>query len=411
MLALWMGLTTAMAGDDPAWQRDGWGFGGLPAVNFNSDEGLGLGALANIYKYDGETSPYRFSVEFQIFATTRGVHNHRIDFDVLKLAEGRLRLTGRLNLDITRTNPFCGVGRDVTCDPVEAESAADAAGLSGDARADFIRRYYFYSFIRPNMFLSGRYRLGDLDNPVKKEVFGSLRAVYFKPGTFKSDDPDPGNKFSQYVDGGADIDKEKGFLSVLQLGVMLDARDFEPAPTKGYWLEGSVRGAHTVTGSQFDYFGFNATSRTYQDLAGEGRLVTAQRVVADGIVGDVPVRELAEMGGSTIYNFGGGLNAGRGVRQRRYLGRAKGLVQNELRWRFATVDPGVKIAFTAIAFSDLVFVAEKWSDLDDFTRPVAGQGGGIRFAFDDNFIIRTDVAVSAVEDYSPSVYIDIRNVF
>ncbi|MCA9570570.1 MAG: BamA/TamA family outer membrane protein, partial [Myxococcales bacterium] len=408
MIALILGLGLAQAGDGPAWQRTGWGFGGLPAINYNSDEGLGLGAIASIYRYDGETSPYKFSTTLLIFATTFGVHAHKIDFDVLRLAKGRLRITGRINAEITRTNPFCGVGRDVTCDPSEAESQADTLGLEGDDRTRFLRRYYLYSYIRPNIFLGGRYRLGDLETAQKKEVFGTLRAMYYQPGIFGEVTPDDGSKYDQYVDGGNELRKEQGFLNVLQVGLMADTRDFESSPSSGYWVEGSVRGATKIIGSQFDYFGFNTTLRTYRSLIGEKRLVTATRLALDGIVGDVPVREMAEMGGTQIYNFGGGLNAGRGIRQRRFVGRAKGLLQNELRWKFWHVEPaGVGVDFTVLGFSDLLFVAREWSDLGDFARPVAGEGLGLRLAFDDNFIIRTDVGFSAAEDYAPSVYIDI----
>lgn len=408
MIAWMLALGVANAGEGPAWQRDGWGFGGIPAVNFNSDEGLGLGALASIYRYDGETSPYKFSSTFLIFATTRGVHAHRVDFDALKLAQGRLRLSGRVQMEITRTNPFCGVGRDVTCDPDDSEQQADALGLAGDERDTFLRRYYLYSYVRPNLNLTARYRVGELDAGVKKEVFASWRAMYYLPGTFDERVPIEGTKYAQYIDGGNDIDKEQGFLSALQLGIMSDTRDFEPAPGSGYWAEASLRGAAIVTGSEFDYLGFNGTVRNYQSLLDDRRLVFATRGVIDGVFGDAPQRELAEMGGSQIYNFGGGLNAGRGIRQRRFIGRAKGLLQNELRWRMLRV--GI-LDVTLLGFSDLLFVARDWSDLGDFARPVSGEGGGLRLAFDDSFIIRADVGVSAAEDYSPSVYIDINNLF
>lgn len=410
LATLLLALGIAHAGEGPSWQREGWGFGGIPAVNFNTDEGLGLGALASIYRYDGETSPYKFSSTFLIFATTRGVHSHRIDFDALKLAKGRLRLSGRVQSDITRSNPFCGVGRSADCDQAEAESAADTLGLEGDERDTFVRRYYLYSYIRPNLNLTGRYRVGDLDRDMKQEVFGSLRTMYFQPGDFNARIPDPGSAYSQYVGEGADLDKEQGWLSVVQLGVMADTRDFESSPSSGYWVEASARGAHGMIGSGFEYVGINTTGRFYFPILPEGRLVSANRVAFDAMTGDVPLREMAEMGGSQIYNFGGGLNAGRGIRQRRYVGRVKGLVQPEVRWRFLSVD-SIGLDLSLLAFADMLFVARDWDSLGDLGRPAVGQGGGLRIAFDDNFIIRADVGFSAEEEYSPSVYIDINNLF
>jgi hypothetical protein len=395
---------------EPAWKRQGFGFGGIPAVNFNSDEGLGLGVVGSMYRYDGKTSPYKVGVTLIIFATTRGVHGHRLDIDALKLMNGRLRFTSRLNLDITKTNPFCGIGADVTCDPAVAEGRANAMGLEEGTEAyeTFVRRYYFASFIRPNMFLSGRWKLNDPDAPLLKlELLTTLRAIYHLPGTIADGSAaDPGNLYSER------LDEEQGFLLVPQVGIVADTRDFESAPTSGYWVESSVRGATRYIGSEFDYFGFNATGRFYIPLIKDGMLVSATRAAVDGIVGDVPIREMAEMGGSQIYNFGGGLNAGRGVRQRRYIGRLKGLFQEELRFRFLRVKPlGVPVDFTLLGFTDIMFVAEDWDSLDEWGRPIPSFGGGLRLAFDDNFIIRLDTGFSAVEGYNPSIYIDLNNLF
>ena len=396
--------------NEPAWKRDGFGFGGIPAVNFNSDEGLGLGVVGSMYKYDGKTSPYKVGVTLIIFATTRGVHGHRLDIDALKLMNGRLRFTTRINLDITKTNPFCGFGPDVTCDPGIAEARANALGIDEGTEAfdTFVRRYYFASFIRPNMFVSGRWKLNDPDAPrLKTELLTTLRAIYHLPGTIADGSAaDPGNLYSERLDA------EQGFLLVPQVGIVADTRDFESAPSSGYWVEGSVRGATRYLGSQFDYFGFNTTGRFYVPIVKDGILVSATRAAVDGIVGDVPIREMAEMGGSQIYNFGGGLNAGRGVRQRRYLGRLKGLFQEELRFKFLHIEPfGVPVDFTLLGFTDVMFVAEDWDSLDEWGRPIPSFGGGLRLAFDDNFIIRLDTGFSEVEGYSPSIYIDLNNVF
>jgi len=411
MCGLLLGLALAQDEEpakEPAWKRDGLGFGGIPAVNYNSDEGLGLGVVASMYKYDSKTSPYKLGVTLILFATTKGIQGHRLDVDALQLMGGKLRFTGRANLDITRVNNFCGFGADVTCDPVVAEGRADALGLEpGEERDRFVRRYYLSSYIRPNLFLNGRWKLSDPEAKVKTELMTTLRAIYHLPGDFKTGiDSDPGNLISTR------LAEEKGFLLVPQLGVMFDTRDFESAPTRGFWAETSVRGSQRYLGSDFDHFGFNGTFRGYLSLISEGRLVAATRVAVDGIVGDVPIREMAQMGGSQLYNFGGGLNAGRGVRQRRYLGRVKGLGQQELRWRFAHIDPfGVPVDFTVLGFGDVMFVATDWSSLDELGSPVPSFGGGLRLAFDDNFIIRLDSGFSPVEGYSPAIYIDLANLY
>ncbi|MCB9673997.1 MAG: BamA/TamA family outer membrane protein [Alphaproteobacteria bacterium] len=426
MLGLWLTLVGAVLADEPdvpgdpvpaeaapaekepSWKRKGFGFGGIPAVNYNTDEGLGLGAVASVYRYDGKTSPYKVGVTLIIFATTKGIQGHRLDVDALKLLNGRLRFTGRANLDVTRTNNFCGFGPDVTCDPAVAEQAADDAGLVGEERETFVRRYYLSSYIRPNLFLNGRWKLNSPDSTgrLKTELMTTVRAIYHKPGDFKAVDSDPGNLISTR------LDLEQGFLPVLQVGLMADTRDFESAPSSGYWVEGSVRGSTRYIGSDFDYFGFNTTARGYVPIVSEGRLVSATRLAIDGIVGDVPIREMAQMGGSQLYNVGGGLNSSRGVRQRRFLGNVKTLLQEEIRWRFVHFEPfHVPVDLTWLAFGDLMLVAEDWSTLDDLSKPIPSFGTGLRLAFDDNFIIRVDAGFSPVEDYSPGIYIDLGNLF
>ena len=103
---------------------------------------------------------------------------------------------------------------------------------------------------------------------------------------------------------------------------------------------------------------------------------------------------------------------GRGIRLARYIGRVKAMQQAELRWRaigFEVAD--VPIDITLLGFLDAGFVATDWSSLDELGTPLLGEGGGLRIAVDQNFIVRADVGVSAIVDYAPSVYIDIRNTF
>lgn len=389
-----------------SWQREGFGWGALPAINYNSDEGFGYGAVANLYRYDGSTAPYRYNLGMQFFMTTKGIHNHRVEIDALNVGGLPLRLTGRVQLEVTRAGNFCGFGYDVSCDPAEAEAAADDAGLSGEAREDFVSRYYRVRYVRPYAFLNARYALSP--KPHRIEVFGGWRGEWHQPGDFTTGEPYPGSKYEQAFPEG-----ETGFYSLLEAGLMADNRDNEPAPTRGYWVEGSVRGATPYWGSAWSLFGFNTTLRGYVPLTKDSRLVGAARVVFDGFVGDAPTREWANPGGQRLYEAWGSLNAGRGIRARRYLGRVKTFAQPELRWTFFSPRIGkVPLDFTVLAFTDIGFVAAEWSDFGQaLGEPLIGTGGGLRIAVDDNFIVRLDVGLSAKEDWSPSIYIDLGNLF
>jgi len=387
-----------------AWQEKGFGWGALPAVNFNSDEGVGFGALGSIYRYDGKTSPYRWAINLVVFATSKGIHAHMVEFDGVDLAQGRLRLTGRLRMDATLVDAYCGMGAGSDCSEKAAERAAESLGLEGEDRDVFVGRYYQSRYIVPYGVLNARIKLWERRERV--ELMAGYRFSVLIPGSFAEEGPYEGSRYAQdYPEG------ESGRVGLLQVGAMVDTRDFESAPTRGYWVEGSVRGAAPWLGSTWSFFGFNATARGYLSLLPEGRLVFADRVVLEGIVGDAPTLEQATPGGSQIYYQLGGEDSLRGVRLRRFRGQVRFMQQAELRWRFVTFDVGkTRMDLSVLAFSDLGHVAETWEDIGT-GKLIAGQGGGLRVAFDQNFIVRADVGVSAVEQWDPGVYINMRNLF
>jgi hypothetical protein len=409
VIALLGAALAAEPADDPApaaaWQRSGWGWGGLPAVNFNSDEGFGFGVVGSIYRYDARTNPYRTAVNLVIFATSKGIQTHSLELDALELGQKPLRFTSRIEFATTRTSNYCGVGPAVTCSDFFAEQAADQEGLSGAAREEYERVYYRTRFINPNGQFNLRWALDPL--PHRLELFTSYRVNVLVPGDFSTATAYPGSLYDQDFPGG-----EQGVVSQVQLGIMLDDRDYEPAPTRGYWIEGSVRGAHGVIGSDYDHFGFNTTLRGYVPL-GTDDLVFAERVVFDGLVGDTHAVDLAMPGGFQRYVFYGSLNAGRGIRLRRYLGKVKALQQAELRWTPWRPKVGsTKLAVGVLGFSDLGFVAEDFQRIDTmFSTPLPTVGGGLRVGVDGAFVVRADVGVSPIEDWAPSLYIDLRNTF
>lgn len=401
----------APAPPDPAseradpWDRTGWGFGGLPAVNYNSDEGLGLGVVGSLYRYDGRAAPYKTALNLILFVSTKAVHTHSLEVDAVDLGGRPLRLTARAAFEATKTSNYCGLGPEVTCDPALAEQWADGLGLSGTAREDFLRHFYRVRFLNPNAQVNLRWAVDPL--PHKVELVLGWRANAMIPGDFQSAEPYFGSLYAQDFPAG-----ERGLVSVLQAGVMVDDRDNEPAPIRGYWIEGTVRGAHSVILSDYDYFGFNVTLRGYAPV-GTDRLVFADRVMFDGMVGDAHTLELSTPGGTQRYaGFYGSLNDGRGIRLRRYLGKVKGLQQAELRWTFTEFGVGSStIDLGLLGFVDVGFVATDFSHLRELAVPLPSTGGGFRFALDQNFIVRADVGVSPLEDWTPSVYIDLRHLF
>ncbi len=391
--------------DAPSWTRTGWGWGGLPAVNYNSDEGVGFGVVGSLYRYDGHANPYKTAINLVLFATSKGIQTHSVELDALELGHQPLRFTSRFEFATTRTSNYCGFGPAVTCSEFFAEQDADQQGLTGAAREEYLRLYYRTRFINPNAQLNLRWALDPM--PHRVELFTSYRINAMIPGDFQDAFAYPGSLYDQDFPGG-----ERGVVSAVQLGVMVDNRDYEPAPSRGYWIEASVRGAHGVIGSSYDHVGFNTTLRGYLPL-GTDDLVFADRVMFDGLVGDDSTIDLSMVGGFQRYTFFGSFNAGRGIRLRRYVGKVKSMNQAELRWTFARPKiAGAKFDLGVLGFSDTGFVAEDFQRIDTmFSTPLPSFGGGVRVGVDGAFVVRADVGVSPIEDYAPSVYIDLRNTF
>jgi outer membrane protein assembly factor BamA len=358
------------------------------------------------------------------------VQDHNIVVDSLRLFDLPLRLNARIGYLSSLSQNYCGVGGTVTCDTAVAAAQASANGLVDDKNDDddaydrFTRRYYQRRFMDPYGLVNLRYALVERspNQPTRVELTGGYRAFAFIPGNIFADEdgdgqpdltPYAGSLFAQdHPDG------EGGLSSVVNLGIMIDSRDNEPAPTQGWWSEGSVR-ATTPGLSTWTFAGFNVTVRGYTTLPialpnggslGK-RLVLANRFTLDGLVGDVPIQEMARLGGSfDAYTFGGA-DVGRGVRVQRYLGKGRVINMTELRYRFAELAAFEQaFAFTAVGFVDAGIVADELVAPAD-VGVVASGGGALRMAWNENFIVRLDVGVSPAEAFAPQVYITVNQPF
>jgi Omp85 superfamily domain len=409
---------TPTPGAEPpgAAQETGFGFGGIPALNYDSDNGLGFGLIGTLYWYDGETRPYRLAVTLQLFMTTKLVQDHNLQLDWLKAFGMPLRINARLGYLQSLTQNFCGFGGDLTCDPEIARAAGRDVGLSGEALETFARRYYQRRFMSPYGLVNLRWMLFEAKKPehLRIELLAGYRGNGYIPGTFTDDDGDgapdltpyPGSLFEQKFPDG-----EGGFSSVLSAGVVVDTRDHEPYPTEGLFLEATVRGASPVWGSRWSYAGTNLSLRGFTPLNEARTLVIANRFIADAVIGDPPVQDLARLGGTLDnYVFGGG-DLGRGIRVQRFLGKARLLNQAELRWRF--LDFSVleqKFALAAAGFADLGVVAASLEEPGPMPVQV-GFGGGVRVGWNENFWIRFDVGVSPAERFAPGFYVLVNAPF
>jgi hypothetical protein len=402
--------------------RTGWRVAGLPLVNFNSDEGFGYGVrLLLVDDGDGTQKPYRHSVVAQFFQTTRGVAAHRLLMD----APGFLGSAWRVGLDLSllneRFSPYYGLGGASDYEE-DFASCADRDALEaapdecpGNPAFRGLRYYTYDQRTFPSVVLNTRrsvkgpwqvalgyrFRLTRVRTRYSAEDLGQARDSRLE------EDARAGRLTG--LDGGT----RSGTFRTAEVtaGLLLDLRDNEPAPTRGMFHELAARGAAAATGSGFDYWGTTLNLRFYHPVVSE-RLVAALRLMGDVMGGDVPFFLLSSFGGVEWRDGWGGIGGlftGRGILKHRMQGQVKALVNGELRWRFLTVSPlKQRVDFTAVAFVD---AGQVWADLDleDGLARHAG-GGGLRIAWQDNFIVRADYGVSP-SDGTSAFYLDFNHLF
>ena len=412
-LALAAATTAAPAasgGDDPMAHR--FSVAAVPTATFNTDEGFGTGGVVSIYHHHEEVLPFRDELRFNIFVSSKLVQAHAVTWDALRPfgLPGRSYL--RLGYYSTLTQNYCGTGNDVTCDPAVARAAADAAGLhddpdkTDDAFDTYARRYYLMRFIRP--YATVLFRSWLRDKPWRTELLFGWRGSYTIPGELSERGPYPGSRYAADLPVG-----EAGLSSVPTVGIVVDDRDDEIFPLHGVYAEASVRGGNAWTGSTWPHAGVNATAALFVSLAAKPRVVLANRVIADVIVGDPSTEEMARVGGTLDPIAFGGAYLGRGIREHRYLGKVKLLHQAELRAQlFDTNLLGQDLSFGAAAFVDDALIGYDVVDWrGDVDRVLVAGGVSWRILWNRTFALRWDLAASPNEAEGPGFYIIVGQVF
>ncbi|HXW53800.1 MAG TPA: BamA/TamA family outer membrane protein [Myxococcota bacterium] len=383
-------------------------FSGVPALGFDPDNGFGFGAVGAMYVDKENYRPYQMALGLKVYLTTKGVNSHAIQLDQVRAFGLPLRLTTRLGFFSTIAQNYCGPASDAQCAMRDAEFAA--AERVNEEREKFINHYYQNRFMSFFGHVASRWLLWQ--GQAKLELMLAYRGNYYLTGDFKHRGPYEDSLYQKdYLN-----QKTDGYLSTLELGLMLDKRDNEPAPTSGYWLETSARGGSFLIGSAWDYFGSNAALRFYFPLDDDHRLVIASQTIADVIVGDLPFDAISRIGGSQAlsdYTAIGGQHIGRGIREQRYVGRIKFIEQGEFRynfWSFSLLRQ--QFDLNGAVMADLGMTA--W-DFSRFTKDMQhvylGFGGGLRIYWNKTFVIRGDLGVSPNENFSPKFYLVVGNVF
>jgi hypothetical protein len=384
---------TAQQRDDraarPASNRmpTGWDVAGVPALNYDADEGFGYGAILELYNYGLGVQPYRYTIQPTVFLTTEGRRDYTVFLDAPALLPAAWRLSAFAGSEQQLAQPFYGIGNDTPYDPKDERGANP----------------YFYRFGRTRWRAST-----DLQHRVGRSSARLLVGGGFSRSTIDITPFDSGTTLLATSLGGRPPSPEQ--VGYLRAGLVWDTRDREIGPRSGTWAELLAQRATRGLGGTEDFTRWTGAVRQYVPVT--SRLTLAQRVVVQGVTGNASFDELSIIQTSFKQQEGlGGSSSIRGVPKDRYVGKALLLSNSELRWRatdFSVIGRQSFLAFNAFADAGRV-----WSDhivVDQALRDLhVGYGGGARVGVGPSFIVAADVGHSS--ESTAAVYIGLGWLF
>jgi outer membrane protein assembly factor BamA len=346
---------------------------GLPALNFDADEGFGYGVILALYGYDPTSTTYRWTAQPTVFLTTEGRRDYTLFFDAPSSAAHPWRFTAYAGREQQLASPYYGLGNATTY---------DSALEHGSTR-------YFYRYGRDRTRFTGDVQ-HSLGHPSFRALFGvgaSVDRIDLTPF-------DSGTTLIQH--DLANRRPSTGHTNYIRAGISWDTRDREVGTHAGNWVDILVQRVTKSLGATDDYTKWTAAARRYQPLG--SRLTLASRLVAQNTSGDAPFYVLGELQTTQKPQDGlGGSSSIRGLPKDRYVGRGVMIANNELRWRAA--DFNLLGRRSSLVLSGFVDAGRVWTNSIDLSTAVhelhAGYGGGARLALGSSFVVAVDVGHSA----------------
>ena len=373
----------------------GWEPTGLPALNYDSDEGFGYGVLFELYNYgEGGYSPYRFTIQPTVFLTTGGRREFSLFFDAPHWLPEGWRINASLGSKRQFAIPYYGLGN----------SAVYNAMLE-DTEGQY---YYRFGGTQRQAAVNVQRSLGDTP----------LRVLVGLGATRTKVDPLPKDAMTTLLNevienampGSIPETIPGGWSNHIRTGLVWDTRDRETGPHRGTWSEVLVQAVPEFLGSESGYIRWTLVDRRFVPLG--DRLTFANRFIVQDVYGDAPFYDLSTIQTSFKQREGlGGSRTLRGIPRNRYVGKGLFLWNAELRWHatdFTVVGRSLHLILstfvdTGRVWEDGLVPGELFSDLH------TSFGGGMRVGFGENFIAGIDVGHSS--ESTAAIYINTGYMF
>ena len=314
--------------------KQGWNFGPLPVVGWDSDLGFQYGACVDIFNYgDGSRYPsYNYKMNLEASTYTGGSSLLRCYGDFKTLIPD-----GKLFFDCTYFNAkkfdFFGYNGYISpYMPGYISSAMEGGSLEDDA----ISAFYW---MRRNQFR--------LVTSVQRRIVGNLHWAagfgYYniQTGNIKLEDyQNQETLYNLYKVYGLIRENEADGGNVLQLkaGLVYDTRDHDSDPTRGVNIEATLVGAPDI----IDRAGYSNLGLTFVGShyvpVWKDKLTFAYRLgLQTNLAGEIPyyfINNLNTLFFRKVYTEGLGGNASvRGINRNGVVGNGMAWLNTEFRWR------------------------------------------------------------------------------
>ncbi len=410
--------------------KDGWNFGGLPTITFDTDLGFQYGALVNLYDYgDGSAYPnYYHSLYFEVSRFTKGSGINRFYYDSDKLIKG-LQTSVDISFLSDQAYDFYGFnGYDAVVNP---------DWIDDTQPADVYQSRMYYKYDR-SMF---RFKV-DLQGELSGEKFkwaAGINLLNFKVAPVNLDKLNEGKEgdeilpeidglYEKYHEWGiiSDDEVDGGFVPTFKAGLVFDTRDNRPNPMKGIWTEAVIVAAPEFLGGESSFAKLSLTHRQYFTLIPNDLSLVYRLAYQTTIAGDVPFYYQSQvitsvMKGASSEGLGGAKSL-RGIRRNRIVGDGIIYGNIEARWKFARFQFINNNFYLGLnGFMDFGKVTKKievntnsvpdYFDIDAEALHLS-YGAGLRIVMNQNFIIAVDYGMAADErDGTSGMYIGLNYLF
>lgn len=392
--------------------KTGLNFGPLPAVAYDADKGLQLGAILQIFDYGDGTNYPNYNSKLYIEASffTKGSKLFQIRYDNKELIPN-VRWSSSVRVNLDRAYDFYGFNG------YRSYYDYDRVAMGKSGESYLFNPFYRYS---RNEFLVKSDFLGRINDYLQWEA--GVFANYFKLGSIDYDNINKGKDESQifpegtptlfdfYKQAGLIGEKEAdgGLAAGLRAGIVYDTRDKEGAPSHGIWAEAHITAALPGI-SETPFYRYSATWRQYLPIIKQDVLTFAYRLNYEGNFGSkapfYALSYMTVMGEKNDLEGMGGFFTTRGIMRTRVIGLDMATYNAEFRWRFCKFNIGKQnIALGLNLFSDgtmatrqldmsgLSSITDKYVPIlnADKDTPHITFGAGFRFIMNENFIVAAD---------------------